>query len=147
MKLMISTSARKPRQQSGVVPYRKKRDGSVEILMVRTTHAGNWGLPKGGVEAGMTPLASAMKEAEEEAGAVGVAKDFVDITEYVKGSTGRAQVVEWYVMRVKGLLTEYLEAGRRERRWFKIDKAIKKADKKVASVIEAAAPIIDLYNK
>ena len=88
-----------------------------------------------------------MKEAEEEAGAVGVAKDFVDITKYVKGSTGRAQVVEWYVMRVKGLLTEYLEAGRRERRWFKIDKAIKKADKKVASVIEAAAPIIDLYNK
>ena len=144
---MISTSARKPRQQSGVVPYRKKRDGSVEILMVRTTHAGNWGLPKGGVEVGMTPLSSAMKEAEEEAGAVGVAKDFVDITKYVKGSTGRAQVVEWYVMRVKGLLTEYLEAGRRERRWFKIDKAIKKADKKVASVIEAAAPIIDLYNK
>ena len=90
MKLMISTSARKPRQQSGVVPYRKKRDGSVEILMVRSTHAGNWGLPKGGVEAGMTPLASAMKEAEEEAGAVGVAKDFVDITEYVK-VPGRAE--------------------------------------------------------
>lgn len=138
-------SEKKPRKQSGVIPYRKKKDGTIEILLVRTTNAGNWGLPKGGVEKGMTPLDSALKEAMEEAGVLGKPKDFVDIMRYVKGKTGREQHVEWFVMKVKKMLTEYDEAGMRERKWFESEKALRKVDKKLRPILQQGLDIIDSY--
>lgn len=150
MMINVSLSAKlphekKPRKQSGVIPYRKKKDGTIELLLIRTTHAGNWGLPKGGVEPGMTPLDSALKEAMEEAGVLGKPKDFVDIMRYVKGKTGREQHVEWFIMKVKTMLTEYDEALTRERKWFKADKALRKLDKKLRPIVEQALDIIDSY--
>ncbi|EBY9527565.1 NUDIX domain-containing protein [Salmonella enterica subsp. enterica serovar Infantis] len=138
-------SEKKARKQSGVIPYRKKKNGTIEILLVRTTNASNWGLPKGGVEKGMTALDSAMKEAMEEAGVLGKPKDFVDIMKYVKGKTGRAQTVEWYIMKVKQILTEYDEAGMRERKWFEAEKALRKVDKKFRPIMQQALDIIDSY--
>jgi len=150
MKIKVSLSAKlpsekKPRKQSGVIPYRKNSKGEIEILLIRTTHAGKWGLPKGGIEKGMTAVDSALKEAMEEAGVLGKPKDFVDIMRYVKGSTGRDQHVEWFIMKVQRMLTEYDEAATRERKWFKAEKATRKLDKKLRPIMEQALDIIDSY--
>ena len=145
MKINISMSAKakKPRIQSGVVPYRYNMEtGELEVLMIRTKHAKNWGFPKGGAEPHLTLIASALKEADEEAGAIGTPGPFVMTSEYVKGSTGRAQHVTWFVMHVKRLKQSYMEVNLRERRWFEVDKALRKVDKGFKPILKKALKTI-----
>ena len=129
---------RKPRKQSGVIPYRWTDEGELEICMIRTKHAKNWGLPKGGKEPDLSLEASAIKEAMEEAGLRGVPGKKVAKMEYVKGSTGRMQKVTWFLMEVREELSNYLEVHQRERRWFTAEKALKKIDRDWKPVLEAA---------
>lgn len=117
---------RKARRQSGVIPYRVVGLGEVEILLVSSSHSGKWGIPKGGVEPDMTKRESAATEAFEEAGLKGKAKTKLGKYSYVKGATGRPQVVTVYALKVKHELDDWLEAERRTRKWFHIDKAHKK---------------------
>lgn len=121
-----SNLTRKPRKQSGVIPYRVSPEGDVEILLVSSSHSGKWGIPKGGVEPNMTKRQSAVMEAMEEAGLKGKATDKLGVYSYIKGSTGRPQKVTVYAFRVKKELDTWLEAERRTRKWFKLDKARKK---------------------
>ena len=58
-------------RQSAVIPYRKRPNG-LEVLLVTSRKGTRWVLPKGVVEPGMTPAASAAREALEEAGIRGV---------------------------------------------------------------------------
>ncbi|WOL24354.1 nudix hydrolase [Yersinia phage fHe-Yen9-02] len=131
MEIMISLSAKAEkaaRIQSGVVPYRIK-GGEIEILMIKTKHANNWGLPKGGLEPDLSLIESALKEADEEAGAIGRPGMVIGQSEYVKGSTGRRQHVTWYLMHVTKLKQDYMEVNQRDRKWFSVDKAVSKIDK------------------
>tara|TARA_B100000700_G_scaffold101966_1_gene114977 strand:+ start:27560 stop:28033 length:474 start_codon:yes stop_codon:yes gene_type:complete len=116
---------RKPRKQSGVIPYRV-RNGYVEILLVSSSHSGKWGIPKGGVEPDLTKRESASTEAFEEAGLKGKAKKRLGEFTYVKGATGRPQHVVVYAMRVKRELNDWMESHRRERKWFTLKQAKKK---------------------
>lgn len=132
MKLILSLDegdGRKPRIQSGVVPYRYTADGKIEICMIRTKHASNWGLPKGGKEPDLSLIDSALKEAMEEAGLRGVPGKKIAKQEYVKGSTGRSQKVTWFLFEVRQEMDSYLEVHQRERRWFSAKDALKKIDK------------------
>lgn len=129
---------RKARKQSGVIPYRWNEDGELEICMIRTKHASNWGLPKGGKEPDLSLEASAIKEAMEEAGLRGVPGKKVAKMEYVKGSTGRLQHVTWFLMEVHQELDQYLEVHQRERRWFLADKALKKIDRDWKPILKQA---------
>ncbi|AQT28598.1 putative NUDIX domain-containing protein [Erwinia phage vB_EamM_Yoloswag] len=144
----MSLSARdkshlQPRIQSGVVPYRYNMEtGEIEILMIRTKHANNWGLPKGGWEEHLTLVASALKEADEEAGALGTPEDLIGTSEYVKGKTGRDQHVTWYLMHVRKLKTNYMEATTRDRKWVPIDKAMRKIDKGFRPILKRALKIL-----
>lgn len=148
MNVIISLSAKdpidkKPRIQSGVVPYRvNPSTGEIEVLMIRTKHAKNWGLPKGGKEDHLTLKASALKEADEEAGAIGTPGKKVMETEYVKGSTGRRQHVTWFLMTVTRTKDNYLEAKLRQRKWFTLDKALKKIDRGFHPILKKAAKML-----
>lgn len=119
----LANSTRKPRKQSGVIPYRVTSDGDVEILLVSSSHSGKWGIPKGGVEPDMTKKESAATEALEEAGLVGKAKTKLGSYTYVKGATGRPQIVDVYAFRVRKELKHWLEKHRRTRKWFTLEKA------------------------
>lgn len=147
MKLRVSMSAKKtqtPRIQSGVVPYRLNMEtGELEILMIRTKHAKNWGLPKGGKEPHLSLVASALKEADEEAGAIGKPEEFVMTSEYTKGSTGRDQHVTWYLMRVKRLKENYMEVNLRQRKWFEVDDALRKIDKGFHPILKRAVKMLN----
>lgn len=140
MKVFITADegdGRKPRIQSGVVPYRFD-NGELEICLIRTKHAKNWGLPKGGKEPDLSLVESAIKEALEEAGLRGKPGFKFAKSEYVKGKTGRMQKVTWFLMEVKKEEAVYLEVNTRTRKWFTVEKALKKIDLAVRPILETA---------
>ena len=144
MKISVAAKApqdKKPRKQSGVIPYRKK-SGKIEVLLIRTVTGKNWGLPKGKIESHLTKKGSAQTEAFEEAGILGKVKDFVGEYDYTKGSTGRKQKVKVYLMKVANELSSWPESKTRERKWFKIEKAKGKVGKKIRLLLEEAEEML-----
>lgn len=138
MKISISKSDKVPRIQSGVVPCRVKEDGSIEVMLIRTSSNKNWGVPKGGLEPNISLEQNAAKEAEEEAGVQGVVHEKLDTVQYVKGKTGRPQILTLYAMSVTDVLRKYDEAGDRARRWFDSDKAINKVEPMYRKAVKKA---------
>ncbi len=57
-------------RQSGVLPFRREA-GGLSLVLVTSRKDGEWILPKGVVERGVSPADSALKEAREEAGILG----------------------------------------------------------------------------
>ena len=62
------------RLQFGALPYRFRRDGSLEILLVTSRRTRRWIIPKGWAIKHKTPAKSAAREAYEEAGVRGTVK-------------------------------------------------------------------------
>jgi 8-oxo-dGTP pyrophosphatase MutT (NUDIX family) len=60
---------------AAAVPVRRREDGDVEFLIVRTSNGERWTFPKGGVERGESMSAAAAREAREEAGVTGTVGD------------------------------------------------------------------------
>jgi 8-oxo-dGTP pyrophosphatase MutT (NUDIX family) len=82
---MASPARQKLFRQSGVIPYRRRRDGQLEVLLITSRRSAQWIVPKGLVEPDMTEQDSAAKEAREEAGVVGrVGTRVVGAFEYEK---------------------------------------------------------------
>jgi 8-oxo-dGTP pyrophosphatase MutT (NUDIX family) len=109
-------------RQSGVIPYRI-RGGAIEVLLVTSSGGSRWIVPKGHVDAGLTPQQSAIKEAFEEAGVIGVPQDLpIGSFKYVKG--GRRRVVDLYPMEVSTVLDTWPEQRRRKRRWVPVELAM-----------------------
>jgi 8-oxo-dGTP pyrophosphatase MutT (NUDIX family) len=110
-------------KQSGVIPYRVQ-NGNIEILLITTRDRNNWVIPKGGIPKGMSPPASAAKEAWEEAGIIGqVDKNKVGTYRYRK--RGKIYRVHMYLLLVEMLSEDYPEAGQRQREWLDVGSAIK----------------------
>ncbi|HKI77916.1 MAG TPA: NUDIX domain-containing protein [Ignavibacteriaceae bacterium] len=107
--------------QSGVIPYRKKNN-SIEILLITTIKKKKWIIPKGFVEFNLTPFESAKKEALEEAGAVG-SNETIELGEFIWVRQAGRCLVKIYSMEVLELLDEYPEKNKRKRKWFRIEDA------------------------
>lgn len=109
-------------KQSAVIPI-KSRGDDWEVLLITSRKKKRWLVPKGIVEKGYTPAASAAKEALEEAGILG--KPFPQaIGKYRYKKWGGVCSVEVFVMVVDRELDKWLESHR-HRRWVSLDKAIK----------------------
>jgi len=108
-------------RQSAVIPYRVV-DGEVEVLLITSRRGRRWVIPKGVVELTLSPAESAMREAFEEAGAIGRVSDrAVGTFEYEKwGGICRVQV---FLMKVDTLLDIWPEANERNRKWTRPGKA------------------------
>ncbi|MEL6343227.1 MAG: NUDIX hydrolase [Myxococcota bacterium] len=114
-----------PLQQAGVIPYRYA-DNQIQLLLITSTRTGQWQFPKGMVEPYLTPLASALQEAHEEAGAIGQITSDGPLTTYTYAKPwGVRCVVDLYAMQVKRMLSddEWLEHGHRQRQWVGPDQA------------------------
>jgi 8-oxo-dGTP pyrophosphatase MutT (NUDIX family) len=108
-------------RQSGVIPYRI-RNGMIEVLLVTNSGGNRWLVPKGHVDAGLTPQQSAIKEAYEEAGVLGVPHELpIGSFEFVKRA--RRRVVDLYPMEVATVLDAWPERSRRKRRWVRLKRA------------------------
>lgn len=102
--------------QSAVIPYRLTSEGK-EILIVGSSSGRHWVVPKGIVEPGLSPAASATVEAREEAGVEGRVDDGpLGTFSYEKwGATCQVEVFAMEVTRV--LSDEEWEEKHRTRKW------------------------------
>lgn len=99
----------------------------LQVLLVTSRDTGRWILPKGWPVKGLGPAASALREAEEEAGVDGkVAKAAIGRYPYVKvmgEDRGFPCEVAVFPIEVRRLRDSYRERGERRRKWFPIEKA------------------------
>lgn len=114
-------------KQSAVIPFRVKGK-RFEILLITSRKKQNWILPKGIIEIGMSPEESAAKEAMEEAGVIGLISDEL-IGEYKYEKWGGMCRVKVFPLQVNEVLEKWPEDDIRQRKWFTIDKAMKKLTK------------------
>jgi 8-oxo-dGTP pyrophosphatase MutT (NUDIX family) len=109
-------------RQAAVIPYRIRKE-RVEIALVTTFRGKRWILPKGSVDDGELPRDAAIREAEEEAGLLGVvARKPLGCYRYANGNS-RCRV-DVYAMRVTAVLDHWLEAKFRRRRWMQVQDAV-----------------------
>ncbi len=81
------------KRSAGVLLYREAASGTVELLIVhmggpfwRHRDAGAWSIPKGELEEGDEPLATALREFEEELGSPPPQVDLVELGEVTQHS-------------------------------------------------------------
>ena len=109
------------RQQAAVIAYRIRKE-RLEVALVTTSRGKGWVVPKGSVDDGERPREAAIREAEEEAGLLGVvARKPLGRYRRVKGNHHCR--VDVYLMRVTNVLENWLEDKLRTRRWMRIPDA------------------------
>ena len=130
--------------QYGVIPVRRRADGSVEVLLITSRDTRRWVVPRGNPIAGKSPAESAAQEAYEEAGIVGeVGPDAIGRYSYEKRrrlGTLVPAVVHLFPMKVAEERDDWPEKGQRERRWFAAGEAAAAVhEAELAQLIRAAA--------
>ncbi len=112
-----------PRLQSGVIPYRRKPSGRIEILLITSRQTGEWQVPKGNLEPEMSESQSATKEGLEEAGVRGTTSE-TSIGSYLYRRGTERRRVQLYPLEVTQVEDSWDEQGERQRRWVSDDDAI-----------------------
>lgn len=108
--------------QYGVIPWRRKPAGGVEILLITSRETRRWVVPRGNPIAGLRSYESAAQEAYEEAGVRGGVEER-PIGTYTYGKRRRdgsivPAAVELFRMLVCEEAADWPERSERERRWF-----------------------------
>jgi 8-oxo-dGTP pyrophosphatase MutT (NUDIX family) len=133
---------REPAVQFAALPWRRRPDGQVEVLLITSRETRRWVIPKGWPIKGMSSAKSAAQEAFEEAGVVGkVAKAPLGAYAYDKRlKNGRLQHVRVAVfgMQVEREQEVYPEKGQRELRWMSPTEAATLVDEPELMVLIAA---------
>lgn len=114
---------RPPILQAGVIPFRPGSRRDLEVLLVRRTAKKKWGIPKGTVKPGHTPLETAQREAFEEAGAAGQISE-QPLGVYRHKKRGRPHLVQVFLLYVFQTLRSYPERKERVRRWLSVERAV-----------------------
>lgn len=104
------------------MPFRRK-GSQVEFLLV-TSHRGRWIFPKGLVEGRETPQETALKEAREEAGVLGVLLP-EPLGEYTDRKWRNECKVTMFLLEYGRDCESWEEKGLRERRWCSFDDALR----------------------
>jgi 8-oxo-dGTP pyrophosphatase MutT (NUDIX family) len=110
-------------RQSAVLPFRREGD-DLQILMVTSRKKKRWILPKGIIEPHLSPADSAVKEALEEGGIIGLV-DSTPIGQYCYKKWGGSCQVEVFVLEVTEVL-EHWEEEFRDREWMGLAEAMER---------------------
>ena len=133
-------------RQSAVLAYRRQ-GRRYRFVLVTSLETRRWVLPKGHVEAGLSPRESAVREAFEEAGVEGAAApDRIGTYEYSKTDRkgGGLREVSVYPMAVTRVFRDWPEKARRRRKWMTSGQAIEAVDeKKLGKLIAKFAATLD----
>ncbi len=108
-------------RQAAVIPYRIRKE-RIEIALVTTSTGKGWIVPKGSIDDGERPREAAIREAEEEAGLLGVVP-VRPLGRYRHANSNGLYEVDVYLMRVTSVLEHWLEDRLRRRRWMRVDAA------------------------
>jgi phosphohistidine phosphatase SixA len=109
-------------RQSAALPYRWS-DGDLEVLLITNRTGKRWIVPKGIVEPGLSPQASAAKETREEAGVQGTIAD-LPLGSYRRPKWGGTCEVSVHPLLVSSELSDWAESGFRRRRWVSVADAL-----------------------
>ena len=125
---------REPRTQYAALPWRRRADGAVEVLLVTSRETRRWVIPKGNPIRNLKPGPSAAQEAFEEAGVRGqVRGKAVGLYHYDKRlRSGRSQHVRVFVhpLEVREELAAWPEQAQREREWVTPAEAAERVDER-----------------
>jgi phosphohistidine phosphatase len=108
-------------RQAAVIPYRIRNE-RVEVALVTTSTGKGWIVPKGSIDAGEKPRDAAIREAEEEAGLLGVVER-KPLGRYLHFNRNGPCRVDVYLMRVTEELDHWLEDKLRRRCWLRVPDA------------------------
>ena len=127
-------------RQAAVIPYRIRKR-RLEVALVTTSRGKGWIVPKGSVDDGEGPREAAIREAEEEAGILGVlARKPLGRYRHVNGNgTCRVDV---YLMRVTDVREHWLEEDVRQRRWMRIREAAACLRKELRQFVHAVEEVV-----
>ena len=129
-------------QQAAVIPYRIRKE-RVEVALVTKSGGKGWVVPKGSVDEGERPREAAIREAEEEAGLLGVVPR-KRLGHYL-GLKGKHRCrVDVYPMRVTDVLDSWLEDDLRTRRWMRIPEAAASVRQELQRFVRAIKRVVDL---
>jgi 8-oxo-dGTP pyrophosphatase MutT (NUDIX family) len=105
--------------ESGVLAYRRRKNGEVLILLVSKKRSKKWGIPKGRVNASLSFGETAAKEAYEEAGVMGrISPNSIGMFRAKKGTPTPKNIEVWvYLLEVDETLSDWPEKGKRQIRW------------------------------
>jgi 8-oxo-dGTP pyrophosphatase MutT (NUDIX family) len=130
--------------QYAALPWRRRAEGGVEILMITSRETRRWVIPKGWPMKDLKPHQAAAREAWEEAGVEGrIRARKIGVFDYDKRlSGGQLQPVrvEVYPLEVVEIHDAWPEAHQRERRWMAAAEAATQVDEPGLARLLAAFP-------
>jgi 8-oxo-dGTP pyrophosphatase MutT (NUDIX family) len=122
-------------RQAGTIPIRNGR-----LCLVTSRNGKRWIVPKGLIEPGQSAAEAALQEAWEEAGLVG-RLDPDPVGSFLYGKYGGIYHVTLFILHVTEIVTEWPEAGLRERAWVRPAEALRRIDEPgLADVLRLALP-------
>jgi 8-oxo-dGTP pyrophosphatase MutT (NUDIX family) len=135
--------------QHAALPFRKRDDGNLEIMLVTSRGTGRWIIPKGWPKKGRPPYVTAAREAMEEGGILGNIYDKpIGTFRYEKQHLRFALPCEVtvFALEVAEQMPEWPERRERQTRWFDVcDAATAVQETELAALmLVLAAKISDL---
>ena len=136
-------------RQAGAIPYRMA-DGEIQVLLVTSRDTGRWVIPTGNHEAHQTARDAAAREAEEEAGVIGIFATtqplgFVPYIKGLKSGKKKPASIEVYPLLVERQKKRWAEKGQRKQEWFSVAEAAQRVDEPaLALLIRRLGEITDL---
>jgi 8-oxo-dGTP pyrophosphatase MutT (NUDIX family) len=113
--------------QCGALPFRRRADMSVEVMLITSRETGRWLIPKGWPVPGLSAQNSAAREAREEGGVLGrISEQAIGNFHYQKRLADGSAVtcaVEVFALEVDRQTQSWPERGERRRRWFALQEA------------------------
>ena len=110
-------------QQTAALPFRRTEAG-IQILLITSIRKGNWIIPKGILDKGLSFSETASEEAFEEAGVIGkIWRNDIGEFQYKKRSALCRVTV--FPLEVSEVLKKWPEDSLRERKWVDVSKASK----------------------
>lgn len=131
--------------QFAALPYRLRKDGQIEILLITSRNTRRWIIPKGWPMGKRPPHKVAAQEASEEAGVEGRsdkrAIGFYHYDKQLSNGTIAHVRVEVFALAVGKQKSTWPERKQRERRWLGIEEAAGLiSDAELAPLIRAFMP-------
>lgn len=141
----------KMQESAGGVIFRMS-EGKAEVALISVKGGAVWSLPKGIIDKGETPEATAVREVSEETGLKGNIAGLIGRISYwyfIKEENARCKkTVTFYLMKYESGSTDDHDSEVDKAAWFPIEEAVKNASYKGdRTILEKAQRMISGYGK